>query len=159
MIKTNINTRIEELSIMAKELITEFIGSMQFLGWEPIELISISENCDKINLKILGEETEEIEIEKLTEQFSVAMQGFGPCSFSFYEGIELSISKISDDYKRIKFKENLNLEEFKVSRNDAIEENKKFKEYIGNLYYIKYRGEEIYSMLKDIEDEYISLIE
>ncbi|MGL4989697.1 MAG: hypothetical protein ACRC57_00825 [Sarcina sp.] len=159
MIKTDANTRVKELSIMAKELINEFICSMDFLGWEPIEKISVGEKFDKIILKVFGEETEEIAIEKLTEEFSAAMQGFGPCSFSFYEGIELCISKISDEYKKVKFKENLSLEDFEVSRKDAIEENKKFKEYIGNLYYIRYRGEEIYSMLKDIEDEYISLVE
>ncbi|MFR8620277.1 MAG: hypothetical protein ACLVEC_05715, partial [Romboutsia timonensis] len=61
------------------------------------------------------------------------IDGCGPCGGIFEEEIDFRIDDIEDDYK-----------------NKSKEE---FLNYVGHLYYAKYRCIEIYDRLQDIEDE------
>ena len=111
----------------------EHIESRLKLANEAVELIhEFEEIVSEIGISIMREVS--INEEKLTiKVYRSIIDGCGPCGGIFEEEIDFRIDDIEDDYK-----------------NKSKEE---FLNYVGHLYYAKYRCIEIYDRLQDIEDE------
>lgn len=123
----------KELTTRAVELIKEFRNEgILICGENILESISVNDTFDVITVKTIYEdEAIEYDLSDISSVFSLEMDGWGPCSPSFYEGFELAIAEAEYEYK-------------KRDKDD-------FVKYIGGLCYMKYRCEEIYEELKVIE--------
>ena len=135
---TNLQKRLK-LANEAKELIVEFRNEESRIAEITLEEISISEDGftiyveDDINGKMQYELTE------ISSIFSSEMRGWGPCSASFYESVSIAQSDAGDEYNNM--------------------EKEEFIQYVGGLYYMEYRCEEIYKRLEEIESEAADLHE
>lgn len=135
---TNLQKRLK-LANEAKELIVEFRNEESRIAEITLEEISISEDGftiyveDNINGKMQYELTE------ISSIFSSEMRGWGPCSASFYESVSIAQSDAGDEYNNM--------------------EKEEFIQYVGGLYYMEYRCEEIYKRLEEIESEAADLHE
>ena len=95
----------------------------------------VSINEEKLTIKAIDPNDNDLELElyEVATVYRSIIDGCGPCGGIFEEEIDFRIDDIEDDYK-----------------NKSKEE---FLNYVGHLYYAKYRCIEIYDRLQDIEDE------
>ncbi len=95
----------------------------------------VSINEEKLTIKAIDPNDNDLELElyEVATVYRSIIDGCGPCGGIFEEEIDFRIDDIEEDYK-----------------NKSKEE---FLNYVGHLYYAKYRCIEIYDRLQDIEDE------
>lgn len=136
----NVETeKILNLAQEARELIFEFEKQESLISDAYIKEVSIDENGKVIYVEDTYEGLKIYSLTEISKVFSIAMNGFGPISASFYEALDIAIDELEDDYKKMSESE--------------------FKEYVGNLYFMQFRCEEIFERLKNIEKEAAQLIE
>lgn len=122
-----------KLANEAVELIHEFEEIVSEIEISIMREVSINE--EKLTIKAIDPNDNDLELElyEVATVYRSIIDGCGPCGGIFEEEIDFRIDDIEDDYK-----------------NKSKEE---FLNYVGHLYYAKYRCIEIYDRLQDIEDE------
>lgn len=129
---TNLDKKLK-LANEAKELIIEFREEVARLGENSLEKISVSEDGSTIYVTDRYEGDEEYSLEGISEIFTTEMRGWGPCSAQLCEAISMAQSEAESEYKRMTKAE--------------------YIQYVGGLYYMEQRCEEIYVRLEEIEKE------
>ncbi|WP_297135635.1 hypothetical protein [Terrisporobacter sp.] len=129
---TNLEKRLK-LANEAKDLIIEFRAEEGRLGENVLEKISISEDGSTIYVTETYDGEKEYALEEISEIFLTEMRGWGPCSAQLEEAISMAQSEVESEYK------NMTKEEY--------------IQYVGGLYYMELRCEEIYVRLEQIEKE------
>lgn len=129
---TNLEKRLK-LANEAKDLIIEFRAEESRLGENVLEKISISEDGSTIYVTETYDGEKEYVLEEISEIFLTEMRGWGPCSAQLEEAISMAQSEVESEYK------NMTKEEY--------------IQYVGGLYYMELRCEEIYVRLEQIEKE------
>lgn len=129
---TNLEKRLK-LANEAKELIIEFRQEEGRLGDNILQKIHISEDGSTIYVTETYDGEKEYALEEISEMFITEMRGWGPCSAQLYEAIAMAQSEVESEYKR-------------MSKEEYIQ-------YVGGLYYMEQRCEEIYVRLQQIEKE------
>ena len=121
-----------KLANEAVELIHEFEEIVGKIGFSIMREVSINE--EKLTIKAIDPNDNDLELElyEVATVYRSIIDGCGPCG-GIFEEIDFRIDDIEDDYKNKSKEELLN--------------------YVGHLYYAKYRCIEIYDRLQDIEDE------
>ena len=122
-----------KLANEAVELIHEFEAIVGEIGISIMREVSINE--DELTIKAIDPNDNDLELElyEVATVYRSIIDGCGPCGGMFEEEIDFRIHDIEDDYK-----------------NKSKEE---FLNYVGHLYYAKYRCQEIYERLQEIECE------
>lgn len=128
----NIIKRIE-LANEAVELIKEFRSEEAKLDIEILISVKASEGGKTIIVNNHSEGETEWELSEISSEFARDMEGFAMFGAGLHEEIEELVLNFEHKYSE------MNKEEF--------------IQYVGNIYYIKYRCEEIYKRLKAIEIE------
>ncbi|MEG1410088.1 MAG: hypothetical protein RSD36_09630 [Terrisporobacter sp.] len=134
---TNLEKRLK-LANEAKDLIIEFREEESRLGENVLEKIIISEDGSRIYVTDKYDGDEEYDLECISSMFTTLMRGWGPCSAQLYEAISMAQSEVESEYK------NMSKEEY--------------IQYVGGLYYMEHRCEEIYARLEQIEKEVEELL-
>lgn len=134
---TNLEKRLK-LANEAKDLIIEFRAEEGRLGENVLEKISISEDGLTIYVTETYDGEKEYALEGISEIFTTEMRGWGPCSPQLCEAISMAQSEVESKYK-------------KMSKEEYIQ-------YVGGLYYMEQRCEEIYVRLEEIEKEVEKLL-
>ena len=134
---TKLEKRLK-LANEAKNLIIEFRNEESRLGENVLEDISISEDGSIIYVTDMYDGDEEYALEEISSIFTAEMRGWGPCSAQLCEAIDMAKAEVEYEYKNMK-------------KDDYIQ-------YVGGLFYIEQRFEEIYVRLKEIEKEAEGLI-
>lgn len=134
---TNLEKRLK-LANEAKDLIIEFRAEEGRLGENVLEKISISEDGSTIFVTETYDGEKEYALEEISEIFLTEMRGWGPCSAQLKEAISMAQSEVESEYK------NMTKEEY--------------IQYVGGLYYMELRCEEIYVRLEQIEKEVEELL-
>ena len=129
---TNLEKRLK-LANEAKDLIIEFRAEEGRLGENVLEKISISEDGSTIYVTETYDGEKEYALVEISEIFLTEMRGWGPCSAQLEEAISMAQSEVESEYK------NMTKEEY--------------IQYVGGLYYMELRCEEIYVRLEQIEKE------
>lgn len=129
---TNLEKRLK-LANEAKDLIIEFRAEESRLGENVLEKISVSEDGSSIYVTETYDGEKEYALEEISEIFLTEMRGWGPCSAQLEEAISMAQSEVESEYK------NMTKEEY--------------IQYVGGLYYMEIRCEEIYVRLEQIEKE------
>lgn len=122
-----------KLANEAVELIHEFEEIIEEIGLSIMREVSI--NKEELTIKAIDPNDNDLELElyEVAIVYRSIIDGCGPCGGMFDEEIDFRIDDIEDDYKE-------------KSKNE-------FLNYVGHLYYAKYRCREIYERLQEIEDE------
>lgn len=128
----NLEKRLK-LANEAKDLIIEFREEEARLGENVLQEISISEDGATIYVTETYNGEEEYRLEGISSMFVTEMRGWGPCSAQLYEAIHIAQSEAESEYK------NMSKEEY--------------IQYVGGLYYMEQRCEEIFVRLQQIERE------
>ncbi len=117
----------------AVKLIHEFEEIIGEIGLSIMREVSINE--EELTIKAIDPNDNDLELElyEVATVYRSIIDGCGPCGGMFEEEIDFRIDDIEDDYKE-------------KSKNE-------FLNYVGHLYYAKYRCREIYDRLQEIEDE------
>ncbi|MEG0855812.1 MAG: hypothetical protein RSG52_04940 [Terrisporobacter sp.] len=134
---TNLEKMLK-LANEAKDLIIEFREEEIRLGENILKEISISEDGLTIYVTEVYDGEKEYALEEISGMFLTEMRGWGPCSAQLYEAISMAQSEVESEYKR------MNKEEY--------------IQYVGGLYYMELRCEEIYVRLEQIEQEAAELL-
>lgn len=134
---TNLEKRLK-LANEAKDLIIEFRAEECRLGENVLEKISISEDGSTIYVTETYDGEKEYALAEISEIFLTEMRGWGPCSAQLEEAISMAQSEVESEYK------NMTKEEY--------------IQYVGGLYYMELRCEEIYVRLEQIEKEVKELL-
>lgn len=129
---SNATKRIE-LANEAIELIKEFRNEEAKLGMEMLISVKASENGKIIIVNNDLEGETEWELSEISSEFARDMEGFAMFGACLYEEIDELVSSFQYKYGEM--------------------DKEEFIQYVGNIYYIKYRCEEIYNRLKEIEKE------
>lgn len=129
---SNATKRIE-LANEAIELIKEFRNEEAKLGMEMLISVKASEDGKIIIVNNDLEGETEWELSEISSEFARDMEGFGMFGAGLYEEIDELVSSFQYKYGEM--------------------DKEEFIQYVGNIYYIKYRCEEIYNRLKEIEKE------
>ena len=129
---TNLEKRLK-LANEAKDLIIEFREEVARLGENSLENISISDDGSIIYVTDKYEGDEEYELEIISHIFTTEMRGWGPCSAQLCEAIDMAKWDIESNYKKM--------------------EKDEYIQYVGGLFYMEQRCEEIYVRLEEIEKE------
>lgn len=119
---------------LAKEaigLIKEFRKEELLVSTEIAIEMEASEDGSLIFFKHEKDGEYEYELKEISEELAHDMKGFAMFGPGFYEAFDMEVSELKDKYEELS----------KVE----------FIEFVGKLYYMKYRCEEIYEKLKDIE--------
>lgn len=124
-----------KLADKAIELIKEY-KELQGIMAE-CEIYEIERNDDGSIITITDDYEDDVEykLEKIAKYVRDDIRGYGPFSSPFYEGFEYAI----DDYQLE--------DEFKTKSREE------FINYVGELYYMRFRCEEIFKELEKIESE------
>ena len=134
----NNNDKVLKLAEEAKNLIIEFRNEASVLGENPLNDINVSEDGFAITIDSDWTGVTEFSLFEISSALHDDMECWGPASPAFYECIDMSISLIDEKYS---------------------EKNRdEFINYAGQLYYAKYRCEEIYKRLQEIDDEASKLL-
>lgn len=122
-----------KLANEALELIHEFEGIIGEIGLSIMREVSINE--DELTIKAIDPNDNflELGLYEVATVYRRIVDGWGPCGGMFEEDIDFRIDDIEEDYKTKSKEEFLN--------------------YVGHLYYAKYRCRDIYERLQEIEDE------
>ena len=122
-----------KLANEAVELIHEFEELIGHIGYSRLRDASINE--DELTIVAIDPNNNilELELYEVASVYRHFIDGYGPCGGIFEEDINFIIDDIENDYKE-KSKE-------------------EFIKYVGNIYYTKYRCQEIYERLQEIECE------
>lgn len=129
---TNLEKRLK-LANEAKELIMEFREEEGRLGENVLQKISISEDGSIIYVTETYDGEKEYGLEEISDIFVTEMRGWGPCSAQLYEAIEMAKCDVESEYK------NMSKEEY--------------IQYVGGLFYMEQRCEEIFVRLQEIAKE------
>ena len=122
-----------KLANEAVELIHEFEELIGHIGYSRLRDASINEYELTIVAIDPNNNILELELYEVASVYRHFIDGYGPCGGIFEEDINFIIDDIENDYKE-KSKE-------------------EFIKYVGNTYYTKYRCQEIYERLQEIECE------
>lgn len=124
-----------ELSNEAKTLLMEFYEAQRVLcdGENVLEYIKSTKDGRQITLKQIDCEEEEYDLPCIASTLRYDLRGIGPCGSGFYEALDLAKADVEDEYK------NMNKDEY--------------IQYVGGLFYLGERAEEIYARLQEIEKE------
>ena len=122
-----------KLANEAVELIHEFEELIGHIGYSRLRDASINEYELTIVAIDPNNNILELELYEVASVYRHFIDGYGPCGGIFEEDINFIIDDIENDYKE-KSKE-------------------EFIKYVGNIYYTKYRCQEIYERLQEIECE------
>lgn len=134
---TNLEKRLK-LANEAKDLIIEFREEVARLGENSLEKISVSEDGSIIYVTDTYDGDEEYALEEISSIFTTEMRGWGPCSAQLCEAIDMAKADAEGEYKNM--------------------EKDEYIQYVGGLFYMEQRCEEIYIRLKEIEKEAEELI-
>lgn len=129
-------TKMIKLSNEVKKLIMEFYEAQKVIcgGDNVLEYIKSIQDGRTIILKEIECE-EEYDLSCIVSKLRYILRGFGPCSSAFYEEIDLS----KDEYELEQKYKSMSKEEY--------------IQYVGDLFYLPQRAEEIYERLQEIEIE------
>ena len=128
-----------KLANEAKDLIIEYREEVARLGENSLQKISISEDGSTIYVTDTYEGEQEYDLEGISEIFVTEMRGWGPCSAQLCEAINMAQSEVESKYKD-------------MSKDEYIQ-------YVGGLFYMEQRCEEIYVRLEEIEKEAEELLD
>lgn len=126
-------TKRIELANEAIELIKEFRNEEAKLCMEMLISVKASEDGKIIIVNNDLEGETEWELSEISSEFARDMEGFAMFGAGLYEEIDELVSGFQYKYGEM--------------------DKEEFIQYVGNIYYIKYRCEEIYKRLKEIEKE------
>ena len=129
---TNLEKRLK-LANEAKDLIIEYREEVARLGENSLQKISISEDGSTIYVTDTYEGEQEYDLEGISEIFVTEMRGCGPCSAQLCEAIDMAKADAENEYKNM--------------------EKDEYIQYVGGLFYMEQRCEEIYVRLEEIEKE------
>lgn len=102
-------------------------------GENVLEYIKSTKDGRQITLKQIDCEEEEYDLPCIASTLRYDLRGIGPCSSRFYEALDLAKADAEYEYK------NMNKDEY--------------IQYVGGLFYLGERAEEIYARLQEIEEE------
>lgn len=124
-----------ELSNEAKNLIMEFYEEQKVIcgGDNVLEYIKNTEDGRKITVRERDGEDEEYDLPCIASTLRYTLRGIGPCGSGFYEALDYAKSEVEDEYKNM--------------------DKDEYIQYVGSLYYLGERAEEIYARLQEIEKE------
>lgn len=122
-----------ELAKEAVTLIKEFRKLNTIIGDNIFESVRASKDGSKIIIKHMYEGRLEYDLEQVHTVLEDEMEGFGPCGGGFDEAVELAVDEFDCEYRN--------------------KDKKQFISYVGKVYYMKFRCEEIYNRLKEISEE------
>lgn len=127
--------RMIELSNEAKNLIMEFYEDQMVLcgGDNVLEYIKSTEDGRQITVRERDCENTEYDLPCIASTLRYTLRGIGPCGSGFYEALDYAKSEVEDEYKN-------------MAKDEYIQ-------YVGSLYYLGERAEEIYARLQEIEKE------
>lgn len=127
--------RIIELSNEAKNLIMEFYEDQMVLcgGDNVLEYIKSTEDGRQITVRERDCEDTEYDLPCIASTLRYTLRGIGPCGSGFYEALDYAKSEVEDEYKNM--------------------DKDEYIQYVGRLYYLGERAEEIYARLQEIEKE------
>ena len=128
-----------KLANEAKDLIIEYREEVARLGENPLEKINISEDGSTIYVTDTYEGEQEYGLEGISEIFVTEMRGWGPCSAQLCEAIDMEKCEVESKYKE-------------MNKDEYIQ-------YVGGLFYMEQRCEEIYVRLEEIEREAEGLLD
>lgn len=126
----------EKRIALAKEaidLIREFRKEELMISTEIYIEMEPSEDGSLIFFKHEMDGEYEYELKEISEELAHDMKGFAMFGPGFYEAFDMEIAEIKYKYEEL--------------------DKQEFIEYVGNLYYMKHRCEEIYARLQAIELE------
>ena len=126
---TNLEKRLK-LANEAKDLIIEFREEESRLCENVLQEIVISEDGSTIYVTETDSGEEEYRLDQVSCVFEAEMRGWGDL---LYESIRMAQSEAESEYKR-------------MSKEEYIQ-------YVGGLYYMEQRCEEIFVRLQQIEEE------
>ena len=124
-----------ELSNEAKNLIMEFYEDQMVLcgGDNVLEYIKSTEDGRQITVRERDCENTEYDLPCIASTLRYTLRGIGPCGSGFYEALDYAKSEVEDEYKNM--------------------DKDEYIQYVGSLYYLGERAEEIYARLQEIEKE------
>lgn len=128
-----------ELANEAVELMKEFRKlEYPLTQAEIFRSIEISEDGTKITVDNIYEGTQEYRLDELDRVFEFEMEGATPCGGGgFYEALDYEKDEFQGKYGEL--------------------EKEDFIKYVGSVFYMEYRCEEINERLKEISEEYLKI--
>lgn len=136
---TDLEKRLK-LAEEAKNLIIEYRKEIDFVFEEyTLEEISINEDGSVIHTVDTYDGEEDHELICISQIFTGEMRGWGPCPARLKESISLAQGLVDGEYRNM--------------------DRERYINYVGGLYYLDHRTEEIYQRLLAIEKEAEELLE
>lgn len=127
-----------DLANEAVSLIKEFRELEATVGENIFKSIKVNTDGSKIIVDHIYEGILEYKLTEISTVFSDEIDGFGPVGSGFYDAIYLEIDNFENAYEKM--------------------DKKDFIDYVGKVYFMKFRCEEIYEKLKLIEKEFNEVI-
>lgn len=122
-----------ELAKEAVALIKEFRKLATIIGDNIFKSVKTNKDGNKIIINHVYDGRLVYELNEVHTVLEDEMEGFGPCGGGFDEAVELAVDEFDCEYRN--------------------KDKKEFMNYVGKVYYMKFRCEEIYERLKEIEEE------
>lgn len=122
-----------ELAKEAVALIKEFRKLATIIGDNIFKSVKANKDGSKIIINHVYEGRLVYDLNEVHTVLEDEMEGFGPCGGGFDEAVELAVDEFDCEYRK--------------------KDKKEFMNYVGKVYYMKFRCEEIYERLKEISEE------
>ena len=122
-----------ELAKEAVALIKEFRKLATIIGDNIFKSVKANKDGSKIIINHVYEGRLVYDLSEVHTVLEDEMEGFGPCGGGFDEAVELAVDEFDCEYRK--------------------KDKKEFMNYVGKVYYMKFRCEEIYERLKEISEE------
>ena len=123
----------KDLAKEAVKLIKEFRKLNEILGDNIFTRVRANRSGSKIIIEHMYHGKLEYDLEEVSTVLEDEIEGFAPCGSVFYDTFDLAVDELDYEYKK--------------------KSKKEFMDYVGKLYFMKFRCEEIYNRLKEIDGE------
>lgn len=122
-----------ELAKEAVSLIKEFRRLATIIGDNIFKSVKSNKDGSKIIINHAYEGRLVYNLNEIHNALEDEMEGFAPCGGGLDEAVDLVVDEFECEYRN--------------------KDKKEFMKYVGKVYYMKFRCEEIYERLKEIEEE------
>ena len=122
-----------ELAKEAVSLIKEFRRLATIIGDNIFKSVKSNKDGSKIIINHAYEGRLVYNLNEIHNALEDEMEGFAPCGGGLDEAVDLAVDEFECEYRN--------------------KDKKEFMKYVGKVYYMKFRCEEIYERLKEIEEE------